>query len=178
MPPFRAIAAALLLLVTSSACGDEIGDECALSTDCSNNGDRICDTNSPGGYCTILGCDFDTCPDEAVCVRFFPGVTSNRRCDPDGDGEFFCDDKDQCCTANEECTLRLEVDGNIQGGYCMPRTAEVRYCMRACTRNGDCRDGYECRNVDRMTRHGGEPVRDPDDTSGDLQSFCAPAPLQ
>jgi hypothetical protein len=40
------------------------------------------------------------------------------------------------CTAAETC---LDV------GICAPRTTEVRYCMRTCGSNGDCRDGYTCR---------------------------------
>ncbi len=31
---------------------------------------RTCDTTSPGGYCTVLGCGAGTCPSEAVCVGF------------------------------------------------------------------------------------------------------------
>ena len=35
-----------------------------------------CDTSSPDGqgYCTIEGCDWNTCPSEAVCIRFFTPV--------------------------------------------------------------------------------------------------------
>ncbi|MBK9030990.1 MAG: hypothetical protein IPL61_06580 [Myxococcales bacterium] len=51
----------------------EIGDECSSSLDCGDGTDQtsICDQQSPGGYCTELGCDWNTCPDEAVCVRFY-----------------------------------------------------------------------------------------------------------
>src|SRR5215471_3440991 len=67
------------------ACGKQIGDPCTLSTDCSPHGDRLCDPepSSPGGYCTVLGCDVSTCPDEAVCVRFFTGAFTNKPCTPD-----------------------------------------------------------------------------------------------
>ncbi|MCX7806984.1 MAG: hypothetical protein N2515_00110 [Deltaproteobacteria bacterium] len=40
------------------------------STQCSFAGDRICDTNQPGGSCTVFDCQPDQCPDNAVCVRF------------------------------------------------------------------------------------------------------------
>lgn len=53
-----------------SGCTPAIGDECSNSTDCSLSGDRVCDVSFPGGYCTVFGCDQDTCPDEAVCVEF------------------------------------------------------------------------------------------------------------
>jgi len=62
-------------------CGKEIGDACTIASDCSPNGDRICQcsncsgtdptSDSANGYCTVQGCDFGTCPSEAVCVRFF-----------------------------------------------------------------------------------------------------------
>jgi hypothetical protein len=153
---------ALLLLLGTAACGDEIGDECSLSTDCATDGSRICDTSSPGGYCTILGCDFDTCPDEAVCVRFFSIGETNRTCEPRGSGDE--------CTADEVCTL---------SGFCAPRTAEVHFCMKTCSSRGDCRDGYECRDEQLMQENGGEPVPPPGEAvSLDPQPFCAPAPLQ
>lgn len=156
MPQLRATFAILLLLGTA-ACGDEIGDECAISQDCSSQGDRICDINSPGGYCTIIGCDYNTCPDEAVCVRFFSVSDTNHTCDPraeDVDGE-------DNCTPDELCTL---------SGDCVPRTAELRFCMRTCGSNGDCRDGYECRTEQLMREHGEAVSEDP-------QRFCAAAPI-
>jgi hypothetical protein len=165
MPQLRATFAVVLLL-GAAACGDEIGDECSLSTDCSSQGDRICDISSPGGYCTVIGCDFDTCPDEAVCVRFFSVGTTNHPCDPlteDIDGT-------DACTDDEACTLK---------GYCVPRTAEVRFCMRTCGGGDDCRDGYECRDEALMQEHGGEPVPPPGEAvSRNPQAFCAAAPLE
>jgi hypothetical protein len=39
--------------------------------DCSQLGDRLCDTTQPGGYCTIFNCEPDKCPeDESACVAF------------------------------------------------------------------------------------------------------------
>jgi hypothetical protein len=166
MPP--AMRPALLVLVTvfaagAAACGDEIGDECSISSDCSSSGDRICDTSSPGGYCTVLGCDHDTCPSEATCVRFFAGAVSNLACDPATE-DLETDD----CTADELCTLR---------GACAPRTAESRFCMLTCGSDADCREGYECRDLALMEAHGGEPVLPPDQSTADAPSFCAPSPL-
>ena len=65
-----------------SGCSPEIGDKCSISTDCSVNGDRICDTAQPGGYCTVQGCDPDSCPNGALCVewRFEPSRTTATYC--------------------------------------------------------------------------------------------------
>lgn len=156
-----ACAAAFVLAL---GCGSEIGDKCTISSDCSASGDRICDINSPGGYCTVFGCDFDTCPEESVCVRFFSVSSTNLTCDPATE-----DISEDRCTADELCTL---------GGTCVPRNAEFRYCMRTCGSQGDCRDKYECRDEDLMKLRGGEPVLAPNQSSeGGLQSFCAAAPL-
>jgi hypothetical protein len=170
MPQLRATFTLLVLLGTAASqlgCGDEIGDECSLSTDCSSQGDRICDISSPNGYCTIIGCDHDTCPEESICVRFFSVSSSNRACDPRLED---VDPEQNMCTADEFCTL---------SGTCVPRTAEIRYCMKTCGGNGDCRDGYECRDEELMQEHGGEPVPPPGEAvSQDPQPFCAAAPLE
>jgi hypothetical protein len=50
-------------------CSPKIGNKCSLSTDCSQLGDRLCDTTQPDGYCTIFNCEPNTCPD-SVCVGF------------------------------------------------------------------------------------------------------------
>lgn len=152
------------LALFAAACGEEIGDACSLSSDCSPQGDRICDVASPGGYCTVFGCDVGTCPEEAVCVRFFPTVDSNRPCDPATE-----DNGTDACTADEVCTL---------AGACALRSAEVRYCMRTCGSQDDCRDDYECRDVELMRAHGGEPVPEPGEVRGqDVTNFCAVAPI-
>jgi hypothetical protein len=48
--------------------------------------------------------------------------------------------------------------------------------MLACSSNGDCRDVYECRTLDLMKAHGGEPVPDPAATTEQVPNapFCAP----
>ena len=63
----------IALLALAVGCGKEIGDECVVPSDCSPNGDRQCDLSSKSGYCTIQGCDYNTCPEEAACIRFFTG---------------------------------------------------------------------------------------------------------
>jgi hypothetical protein len=51
-------------------CRPDIGDDCVTSIDCSQQGDRLCDTSQPEGYCTVFNCEPDQCPEEAVCVGF------------------------------------------------------------------------------------------------------------
>lgn len=174
------------------ACGKEIGDPCFNAIDCSPNGDRSCidavddATGTVEGYCTVRGCDYSTCPDEAVCVQFFTGSFSNKACDPVCDG-LYGRDIERCpvapvapavqCSVDEVCPLE---------GHCIARSSEIRYCMRSCGSDGDCRDGYECRDLDRMRLHGGQPVLRPIDLDEGGQrravldesapKFCAKAP--
>ncbi len=53
-----------------TGCSPKIGDKCTVSTDCSTQGDRLCDPTEPGGYCTIFNCEPNTCPDDSICVAF------------------------------------------------------------------------------------------------------------
>jgi hypothetical protein len=53
------------------ACSPQIGKKCSISTDCSQLGDRLCDSTQPGGYCTVFNCEPDSCPN-AICVGFDP----------------------------------------------------------------------------------------------------------
>jgi hypothetical protein len=153
------LAITLSFLLGLAGCGHEIGDSCALHSECSPSGDRICDTSSPGGYCTVFGCDNDTCPDDSICIRFFSVATTN----------LLCENNDECGD-DELCTL---------AGTCVPRSAELRYCMKTCSDHDDCRTKYECRDEELMQEHGGEPIPEPGETLGDnLPSFCAPAPTE
>jgi hypothetical protein len=62
------------VLVSLSGCTPGIGDKCTLSTDCSVTGTLLCDSSQPNGYCTVLNCTDDSCPNSAVCVLFQPTV--------------------------------------------------------------------------------------------------------
>ncbi|MFO0679808.1 MAG: hypothetical protein U0169_25005 [Polyangiaceae bacterium] len=55
-------------------CTPRIGDKCTLSTDCSVQGDRLCDTSAPEGYCTVFNCQGNGCPNDARCLLFNPQV--------------------------------------------------------------------------------------------------------
>lgn len=148
----------------AAGCGKQIGDACIVSSDCSIDGSRICDTvGTKDGYCTIVGCDYATCPEEAVCVRFFAGGFTNKPCDVNAD-----------CSLDELCTIEK---------LCVPRAAEVRYCMAKCDADSDCRDGYECRNFALMEAHGGQPALAPTDNNGvpiesNSPAFCATKPVE
>jgi hypothetical protein len=150
---FLSLSVALIAMV--AGCGNKIGDSCAISTDCSAEGGRICDTSSPDGYCTVPGCDIGTCPSESTCVQFYPVINLDKTCTVPGD-----------CTIDEICTV---------GGFCAARDSELRFCMLSCSSQGDCRDGYECRDLERMGVHGGQPVRTEGETDAELQPFCAAA---
>jgi hypothetical protein len=93
---------------TAMGCTPEIGDKCILSTDCSLRGERLCDTSQPGGYCTILNCRGNLCPDNAACVLFHPTI--------------------QGCDYNDRTPSRTG------------RT----FCVKTCSDNSDCREGYVC----------------------------------
>lgn len=156
-----ALGAALAL----GGCGSEIGDSCSVTVDCdpSNSNGRTCDLSSTGGYCTIVGCDHDSCPEGSVCIRFYVASFENSPCDPAHEDVDTFD-----CAPDEVCSLK---------GQCVPQTSEIRYCMATCESSGDCRDEYECRDEELMREHGGEPVPPPGERlGGELPSFCAEAP--
>ena len=117
---------ALLATIVAAGCSKEIGDDCRTSIDCSQESERTCDISQPGGYCTIEGCDERSCPEEAVCIRFFPRQYLTKKCaDPPG------------CGSDELC---------LDDGLCAPRSSERRYCAKKCG-DGDCRSSYECRTA-------------------------------
>ncbi len=82
----RTSIAVALLALAAAGCSPEIGDACVTSLDCSQQGDRLCDTSQPDGYCTVFDCQPDGCPGAAVCVRFGseldPSCASNDVVDP------------------------------------------------------------------------------------------------
>ena len=170
-PRFRwAVVSAFSVVVAigTMGCGDQIGDSCSLATDCAYDGSRICDTTQTDGYCTIQGCDYNTCPDNSECVSFFTGEFANRPCNPVTEDSPTAPTTNDCAV-DELCAL---------DGHCVAALSEVRFCMKTCESNGDCRDGYECRDLTLMVKDGGEPVLAPGLALGtDPQPFCAMAPV-
>ena len=127
-----ALVATLALALAAGGCASRIGDDCTTNTDCSPDGDRICDTSVEGsGYCTIEGCDTGTCPGEASCVRFFPAsfLTPRNDCRQSTALNNGCSKDEVCLTST---------------GACAPRSIERRYCMLSCLTDQDCRSNYRC----------------------------------
>jgi hypothetical protein len=91
-------------MLALSGCKAKIGDDCTTSTDCSVQGDRLCDISQPGGYCTVFNCEPGGCPEEAACVAFDSQVDANSACyDPSQRGRlerrfclFVCDSNSDC----------------------------------------------------------------------------------
>ncbi len=118
-------------------CSPQIGDSCAISTDCSSQGDRLCDTTQPSGYCTIFNCEPGDCPNEAICVAFDSNISRAPECaDPQGTSRLqrtFCLKKcrkDTGCRMGYECADMLDPDNPWaavvveddpkRGGVCVP----------------------------------------------------------
>lgn len=59
---------AICLFVIAASCAPSVGDSCETSAECPSG--AICDVTAPGGYCTINGCDSESCPDGTICVEF------------------------------------------------------------------------------------------------------------
>ena len=129
--------AVLLSSVLAVACTPQIGDGCQSSIDCSINGDRQCDTSAPDGLCTVYGCEADTCPDNAVCVRWRPDPTRltftacMKRCSTDGN----CRQADsfRCVAAGDITTTEtggdviaevVDEDRNDDGRFCVATEPE------------------------------------------------------
>jgi hypothetical protein len=117
------------VLWSLAACQPGIGDSCSTALRCSTAGTRICDQTQKGGYCTLAGCDIGTCPDEAVCVKFWPKVS--RESDSDRLGTNYCmrkcDERSDCrddegydCLSEETfgAMSEAEVLGNEKQKFC------------------------------------------------------------
>lgn len=157
---------ALALVGAVGGCGHDIGDDCRTSADCDPNNTRSCDLSQPGGYCTVVGCDESSCPEDSRCIRYFPEqyLSTMPECDPAC--EDVCTDEItnllvDACAADELC---------LNSKKCARRSFETRACAKACGGNDDCRGGYECRKAGTL----GSMLlsTDPNGTTG----FCAPKP--
>ncbi len=99
----------LLALVALSGCQPEIGDSCDVDSDCSQSGERICDSTQPGGYCTIFGCDPTSCPeDESVCIAFGNAPSVVAGCNSPNDVSPY---------VRNFCMKTCDGDGDCRGGY-------------------------------------------------------------
>ncbi|HEY8926427.1 MAG TPA: hypothetical protein VIU64_18725 [Polyangia bacterium] len=127
-----------------AGCGHKIGDACTNSADCDpSGGNRTCDLSQPGGYCIVEGCDARSCPDDSVCMRFFPEqplLDPAKACDPTAT----CSGPMSgiCCDVDEECLPDVKNPGQAA---CARTSLEKRACVQSCGGDGDCRGGYVCR---------------------------------
>lgn len=118
-----------------------------------------------------------------MCVRFFSlKIGSGVQCDSqriamspsDCAGSSGCcaAGTPGCCQIGEQCLCSQPGCGTQ--GYCASESTERRWCMHACSNDGDCRDGYKCQST------GGNgslavTVRNTDGTiSVPTYSYCAP----
>lgn len=105
----RVLGGVVLGLLVLGGCQPKIGDDCLVDLDCSQIGDRICDTTQPGGYCTMFNCGPTTCPeDESVCVAF-----SNTPSEADGCGNLGRTSP----YVRPFCMKSCEDDGDCRDGY-------------------------------------------------------------
>lgn len=65
------------------ACAPQVGDACLNSNACTPG--QVCDTASPGGYCTQFSCIDGRCPNESVCVDFGTISACMARCETNAD---------------------------------------------------------------------------------------------
>lgn len=98
---------AFAVLNALAGCSPDIGAACTQSIDCSQQGDRTCDTTMPGGYCTVPNCQPDTCPSEAACIGFrqFPSTV------------LACQDPNDTRMLRTFCMLRCSSDSDCRSGY-------------------------------------------------------------
>ncbi len=113
---FRAVsirlAAALSLAASAVGCLPKIGDHCTTSLDCSQTGQKICDSTQPAGYCTVFNCEPDNCPDSAACVAFNNNVDPACASHDDGQWPRF---------ERTFCVRPCNSDGDCREGYaCVP----------------------------------------------------------
>lgn len=178
----------LALLGLTGACTRKIGDNCSTNVDCSPQGDRLCDIGSPQGYCTIEGCDYQTCPNNAHCVRFYSLKTNSGQCQAGLVTRSDCPENvstsQRCCRPGTPgCCLTGELclceDAKCASARCASSASEKRSCMAECDDDSDCREGYSCLTTGS---NGAEPIpfRDENgvliDRPPALQAlrFCAP----
>jgi len=91
-------------------CRPSIGSPCTLSTDCVTQDNMVCDTAQPGGYCTVLNCIGNSCPNSGTCVMFqvsVPGCPYDPYSAPERTGLAMCM---KHCTENSDCR---ESDGYV-----------------------------------------------------------------
>jgi hypothetical protein len=155
------LAALLPVALLVAACGSDIGDGCSDNIDCATDGTRICDRSQIGGYCTVFGCDANSCPDGSVCAEFFTAAFLDTPCDPATE-----DAVDPAVDATDDCTTQ---EVCLSSGFCARPSLGQRFCVKRCGGDGDCRGGYECRSTGTF---GAQVVLDPQRPTVEPARFC------
>lgn len=116
----------------AGGCSPQIGASCSSAFNCSINGDRVCDLSGTNGACTVFGCEADTCPDNAVCVRFRPDpsrlsfTACMQSCETDNNCRY--DDGYRCMAASD--VTETFTDGvPIAEVVDMDRTDDGLFCV-------------------------------------------------
>ena len=130
--------------ILSFGCGDKIGDSCSSNVDCADDGSRICDLSSPGGYCTIEGCAGGSCPDEAICVAFYPTNFLTISCNPETE-DTICEPCDP--QAGKECNAFCDPDSPVREcEACDPQVDDNcnKHCEESLLPTDDCLPSEIC----------------------------------
>jgi hypothetical protein len=125
--------AALAISLFLGACAPEIGDPCESSSDCSANGDRLCDPTQPSGYCTVFNCEPGSCPGDSICIAFQARPSMAAACsDPQLESRFrrtFCMAKcSNGCRSGYECA-DMGASDNPWGATVADRGRGSRVCV-------------------------------------------------
>jgi len=126
-----------LALAVSSAlagCTPDIGASCSTALNCSQMGDRSCDTSLPGGYCTKFGCEPDTCPSESGCIAFRQQVSTNPA----------CHDSDDSRMIRTFCMVHCSENDDCRGGYVCADLSAPDNAWGASLVDRSNRDGRVC----------------------------------
>lgn len=168
------LALALIAPILLSGCQRRIGSACKVSTDCSLRGDRACDLShlvdgdgdldpNGKGECIVDGCTPSACPREGTCVQVYGAEFLSVACDPE------LEDRPQAYS--DELAARIAAcnadpggESHIEGepvacndcdahevclpeGLCADILSVRTSCRKECSRDSQCRDGYECRET-------------------------------
>ena len=126
---------AAALLGVASGCSPDIGASCTTSINCSQMGDRVCDTSMPGGYCTQFSCEPDTCPEEAACIAFRQWPSAVTACQDPSDTRMLRTFCMVHCSDNSDCRsgyicADLNAVGNAWGASLADRNnRDARVCI-------------------------------------------------
>jgi hypothetical protein len=157
-----------------SGCQPKIGDACRRSTDCSLQGERICDLSKRvdgQGECIIEGCGRGECPDESTCVKVYGSDFLTVACDPDREDRATVGAKGETLEPLDAC---LPHEACLQEGLCADELSARTSCRKKCSDNGDCRGGYECTRTGSSGIYLAPDLGDPN--NDDQVKICTPTP--